>query len=156
MKKEIKKLPNENNAPQPKTVTNDTANTPTPTEQAETTKMPLQEDINFGEQLPVEEGTVNIPAVKEKLEPEDEKEKKISLKFKINPAITKSSVYLVEDFKDFVQQYRDKFESKPNTMYVNTDSLESLGYRDIATDFGIHIKEGRGYDPKELVLAIEY
>lgn len=78
-----------------------------------------------------------------------------SMKFTIDPDTIKAPSYATDDFREFVEKYRKKKGAKPNILFINTESLEKLGYRDVAVDLGLHIKESTVYKKKELVLALD-
>lgn len=138
------------------------------------------EEVNMeGSETPSKEpyATQPIPPVQDKVESADvssediithkeevseielalgEMDDKRSIKFKIDPDNTKAPAYAVEDFRGFFEEYQEKKEAKPNVMFINTTSLEKLGYRDVAVDLGLTIKESTVYNEKELVLALDF
>ena len=165
-KKKVEILGKEEKVTQPKTVTNEPKNAPTPAEQVKEITKPLGDTSEV-----VEKGTVPIPPVKEKVdapaknEPIQEADPNElafghmddtrSMKFKIDPDNVKAPSYSTDDFRDFFYKFEKEKVSRPNVLFINSESLEKLGYRDVATDLGLHIKEGTGYKKTELVLAVD-
>jgi len=80
---------------------------------------------------------------------------KRSMKFDINPDTVKAPSYATDDFREFVEKYQKEKGAKPNILFINTTSLEKLGYRDVAVDLGLHIQESTVYKDDELVLALD-
>lgn len=78
-----------------------------------------------------------------------------SMKFTIDPDTIKAPHYAVEDFRNIFEKFRKEKGVKANNLFINTDSLEKLGYRDVATDLGLHIKESTVYKEKEMLLAVD-
>lgn len=80
---------------------------------------------------------------------------KRSMKFDIDPNEIKAPAYAVDDFRGFVEKFRHEKEARPNVLFINTDSLNRLGYRDVAVELGLQIQESTVYKDDELVLALD-
>ncbi|WP_312697051.1 hypothetical protein [Sphingobacterium mizutaii] len=80
--------------------------------------------------------------------------KKKSMDFKVDPNEVKAVAYAAEDMVAMYDKFVKKFNGKPDEIFINTVTLEKLGYRDTVSALGLHIRESSVYNENELVLAI--
>lgn len=78
-----------------------------------------------------------------------------SMKFKIDADNIGTPQHQSDEMRKYFNKFLDEKSVKPNNLFINTTSLEKLGWRDIATDLGLNIKESSVYNDDEMVLAID-
>jgi hypothetical protein len=146
-------------APKPKGAAKEL--TPEQTIDALTPKAEINPDNPLEDEKP--SATQAIPPVKQKKEDLGGEDKlnfehmdtNRSMKFKIDVDNIGTPSHQTDIMREFFQKFLDKKEVKPNNMFINTTSLEKLGWRDVATDLGLHIKESTVYNDDEMVLALD-
>lgn len=80
--------------------------------------------------------------------------KRKSMDFKVDPNEVKAVAYAAEDMVAMYDKFVKKFNAKPDEIFVNTLTLEKLGYRDTVSALGLHIRESSVYKETKIVLAI--
>lgn len=146
---------------------------------ARTSKKVTTEEANkinteiFGDDKP--SATQPVPPVVEKIEKQDVSSDEVtenyddfeskelalgmlpnkkSMDFKVDPNEVKAVAYAAEDMVEMYDKFVKKFETKPNEIFINTLTLEKLGYRDTISALGIHIRESSVQKETQLTLAV--
>lgn len=77
------------------------------------------------------------------------------VKYKIDPFEVENALDAANTFRSFFSKFRKKKHTSPNVLYINTQSLERLGWKDIASELGLTLQTSTTYHPKEMVLALK-
>lgn len=77
------------------------------------------------------------------------------VKFTIDPFEVQNNRDAQDTFRDFFEKFKAKKHTSPDVLYINKDSLERLGWRDVASELGLTIQETTTYKTTEMVLGLK-